>query len=96
VGTYFHASLSAWVIAVFRPSSNIVQVEQSQKFVADSYSITKEEVATTIKDMYKNHQYILDPHTAIGVAAANKYTSTSLYKHNPIVCCATATPAKFV
>jgi len=45
-----------------------------------------------IQDVYQRCEYLLDPHTAIGVAAArDKRWSTT----TPMVCLATAHPAKF-
>jgi len=46
----------------------------------------------TIKDFYHKSGYILDPHTAVGVAAAMAHRKTLA---GPIVCLATAHPAKF-
>ena len=54
-------------------------------------SVPEEEVLETISDFYKNHGYILDPHTAVGVSAAEKNKTASV----PMVCLATAHPAKF-
>jgi len=54
-------------------------------------SVTEEDVLATISDFYKNHGYVLDPHTAVGVKAAEKCKTTSV----PMVCLATAHPAKF-
>lgn len=46
----------------------------------------------TIKKVYKNEGYILDPHTAVGVAVAEKF---QMSENIPTVCLATAHPAKF-
>lgn len=54
-------------------------------------SVTEEEVSTTIADFYKEHGYILDPHTAVGVRAAQSLKKGGV----PMVCLATAHPAKF-
>ncbi len=54
-------------------------------------SISEEEVTDTISTFYKDHGYILDPHTAVGVKAAEKCKTTGV----PMVCLATAHPAKF-
>ena len=54
-------------------------------------SVPEGEVLETISDFYKNHGYILDPHTAVGVNAAEKNKTASV----PMVCLATAHPAKF-
>ncbi|MCK5516282.1 MAG: threonine synthase [Desulfobulbaceae bacterium] len=54
-------------------------------------SISEEEIAATISNFFKNHGYILDPHTAVGVKAAEKYKTAGV----PMICLATAHPAKF-
>jgi len=46
----------------------------------------------TIAEVFTNNQYLLDPHTAIGVAAARATRKNST---TPMVCLATAHPAKF-
>ena len=56
-------------------------------------SITDKEVLSTIKRYSDAHGYILDPHTAIGVLAAERTPNP----HNHLtVCLATAHPIKFV
>ena len=47
-------------------------------------------MVSTILKYYKESEYILDPHTAVGVCAAEK---TKL--NSPIICLACAHPAKF-
>jgi len=54
-------------------------------------SISEEEVADTISRFYKEHNYIVDPHTAVGIKAAEKFKTAGI----PMVCLATAHPAKF-
>ena len=58
-------------------------------FVAASVSETA--VCETIAFFYKNYAYVLDPHTAIGIKAAQQYKTGGV----PMVCLATAHPAKF-
>jgi threonine synthase len=41
---------------------------------------------------YRKHHYILDPHTAVGIKAAEIHRDQGV----PVVCLATAHPAKFV
>ena len=41
--------------------------------------------------MYREHGYLLDPHTAVGVCAAEELR----HPDRPVVCLATAHPAKF-
>jgi threonine synthase len=54
-------------------------------------AISEEEVIDTISNFFENHGYILDPHTAVGVKAAEKCKTAGV----PMVCLATAHPAKF-
>lgn len=54
-------------------------------------SISDEEIILEIKSTYQKHGYILDPHTAVGVAAARKSGITN----EPIIITATAHPGKF-
>jgi threonine synthase len=54
-------------------------------------SVSEEEVMQTIADFYTEHDYVLDPHTAVGVNAA----LSNLKKNVPMICLATAHPAKF-
>jgi threonine synthase len=56
-----------------------------------SLSVSEEETIATIGSFYKEHGYLLDPHTAIGVKAAQEMRDLS----RPVVCLATAHPAKF-
>jgi len=56
-----------------------------------SKSVSEEETLDTIKKFYAEHDYILDPHTAVGVNAAQECCSADI----PVVCLATAHPAKF-
>ena len=50
-------------------------------------AVSEEETLEQIAASYREHGYILDPHTAVGVRAASRFPGT--------VCLATAHPAKF-
>ena len=54
-------------------------------------AVSEKEVSETIAAFYKEHDYLLDPHTAVGVKAAGKFKTVGV----PMVCLATAHPAKF-
>ncbi|MGI9571588.1 MAG: threonine synthase [Desulfobulbia bacterium] len=54
-------------------------------------SISEDEVQKTIARYYQDYHYILDPHTAVGVRAAEQHRDQGV----PMVCLATAHPAKF-
>jgi len=56
-----------------------------------SKSVTEAQTLGTIRTFYQEHNYILDPHTAVGVNAAQACASADV----PVVCLATAHPAKF-
>ena len=56
-----------------------------------SRSVSEEETIATIGAFYREHQYLLDPHTAVGVKAALELRNPS----RPVICLATAHPAKF-
>ena len=40
-----------------------------------AYSITDDETKETIKKVYKNEKYLLDPHGAVGYLSLEKYLS---------------------
>ncbi|GAB3099224.1 threonine synthase [Aestuariicella hydrocarbonica] len=57
-----------------------------------SYRLDDEEMMDVIREVFDHTEYLLDPHTAIGVQAARK---TRRRQDIPMVCLATAHPAKF-
>jgi threonine synthase len=56
-----------------------------------SASIDDNETLTTINSFYNRSGYTLDPHTAVGIAVGKKLAGTKY----PLICLATAHPAKF-
>ena len=52
---------------------------------------TVEDTSRILRTYYHEYGYLLDPHTAVGVAVAEKHLS----RNEPTVCLATAHPAKF-
>ncbi|MDD7804681.1 MAG: threonine synthase [Endozoicomonas sp. (ex Botrylloides leachii)] len=68
------------------------EVWKSLKFVFGSYASTDEDICQIIKETYKQTGYLLDPHTAAGVNAANKVNQQQAYSN---IILATAHPAKF-
>lgn len=57
-----------------------------------SYGVNDDVTIDIIRNVFDNTEYLLDPHTAIGVEAARK----TRRRHDiPMVCLATAHPAKF-
>ena len=58
----------------------------------DSYRVDDEQTVKTIADVYDRCEYLLDPHSAIGVEAARKVRRRT---DIPMITLATAHPAKF-
>ena len=66
-------------------------LEQARK-VFSSFRLDDEGLLEVISETYANTGYVLDPHTAIGLAAGR---SERKNRNTPMVCLATAHPAKF-
>ena len=58
-------------------------------FAADK--ATRDQTLATIRSYHRDHDYLLDPHTAAGVAVAGRVAAGG----DPVICLATAHPAKF-
>jgi len=56
-----------------------------------SATVVQDEVKATITEFYEEFGYIIDPHTAVGIRAGQQYKTVGV----PMVCLATAHPAKF-
>ncbi|MEQ9566680.1 MAG: threonine synthase, partial [Pseudomonadales bacterium] len=56
-----------------------------------SHCLSDDEMVEVIRDEFEKNGYLLDPHTAIGLAAGRKYQAGAI----PMVCLGTAHPAKF-
>lgn len=56
-----------------------------------SKSVSEEETVSTIREFHTSYDYLMDPHTAVGVHAAKSFIDPD----RPMVCLATAHPAKF-
>ncbi len=54
-------------------------------------AVSEEETLAIIRDFKEKHGYLIDPHTAVGVKAAQEKSNGPI----PVVCLATAHPAKF-
>lgn len=65
----------------------------SLKNVLSSYSITDEETKAVIKKVYRNHQYLLDPHGAVGYLGLKQYLKQHPGYHGLFL--ETAHPVKF-
>lgn len=59
-----------------------------------AYSITDEETVTTMQNVYRAHQYLCDPHGAVGYLALERYLSGSKGRKGLFI--ETAHPVKFI
>jgi threonine synthase len=76
-------------------SGSMTLSDSAMEFIGthfDSYRLDDEKMVQVIADVFDNTEYLLDPHTAIGVEAARKVRRDA---STPVVCLATAHPAKF-
>ncbi len=67
---------------------------EEQRLVAKDFSspsVSQPEITATIRDFHQKTGYLLDPHTAVGVAAGLKLRNDD----SPLICLSTAHPAKF-
>ncbi|MDZ4184251.1 MAG: threonine synthase [Desulfuromonadales bacterium] len=94
---YLHNGDTAAVnaaMATFKESGRLSFTDAQRARIAGDFltcSVTNDETLATIRDFYQATGYCLDPHTAIGVKAAQSCAEAPI----PIICLATAHPAKF-
>ncbi len=82
------------VMADFKTTGEMRFTEGEMNKVAGDFAsdfIDDKQTIATIKAFYQETGYVLDPHTAVGVAVGKKLRDSSC----PVVCLATAHPAKF-
>ena len=85
----------AELMAGFKQTGELQLAEQplaKARELFSSYRLDDEAMVQVIADVWENTEYLLDPHTAIGVEAARK---TRRRQDIPMICLATAHPAKF-
>ena len=82
------------LMADFKSGSMVLDeaVLSKARTLFSSYRLDDEETIEVIRDVFEHTEYLIDPHTAIGVQAARK---TRRNTDVPMVCLATAHPAKF-
>ncbi len=86
------ASICGWMADLntnrsFKVTKNVFE-NMREMFLSDS--ITNEECLRTIKEVFDEHDYLIDPHTAVAYAVAE-----NLRGENPVVVASTAHWAKF-
>ncbi len=77
------------LMAEFARTGRIVLEPGDTTIVADAGN--QAQTLATIATYYRDHGYLLDPHTAVGVAVGERFLDPA----TPTVCLATAHPAKF-
>ena len=86
------ATLVDWMNAFQKQGQLILSADTLQLAQKDfqSQAISEEQTLSVIREVDQKYNYLLDPHTTVGVGAA-----LSLIGSEPMVCLATAHPAKF-
>ena len=89
------ARLRSWMADFERGGELTVEPERFARVERDFLSAAVDEDTTveTIRQVHREHGYLLDPHSAVGVAAAAAQVGKA--DATPTVCMATAHPAKF-
>ncbi len=78
----------------FSKSGRLAFSEEEIRRVSEDFlslSVDSKQTLETISDFHKKCDYILDPHTAVGVRAGKELSGGEC----PVICLATAHPAKF-
>ena len=78
----------------FRTTGKLIFPAEIVKRVSEDFltcTVNTDQTIETIRDFHAETEYILDPHTAVGVYAGKDVGS----KECPVICLATAHPAKF-
>jgi len=92
-----HGKICQWMDD-FKKQGSVQLDSQTADAIRDGYisaSITDEQTLSTIADVYQSRDgYLLDPHAAVAVAAADTLANT-FASDTKIVCLATAHAAKF-
>ena len=57
-----------------------------------SYAVDNSKTIEAIQNVYKSHNYLIDPHTAVALVSVNKL---NMNKEYPTLILSTAHPAKF-
>ncbi len=81
-------------MAVFAKSGSLQFTATEQEKIHATFlttSVNQKQTLEVISDFYRQNDYVLDPHTAVGVRAGIQHRDPSV----PMVCLATAHPAKF-
>jgi threonine synthase len=83
------ATLRRWM-AEFKAAGSLATPDACHGCLAAGRGDTAATLAT-IREYWERYHYLLDPHTAVGVAVGSRFLEPSA----PLICLATAHPAKF-
>ena len=83
------ATLKSWM-ASFKATGSLTTPAAAHGFFAAGRGDAAMTLAT-IREYWDRYRYLLDPHTAVGVAVGSQFLDASA----PMICLATAHPAKF-
>ena len=87
------ARVEAFVTSLGKDAQQVSDSEWAfAKSIFDSCRVDDDTTCATIAEVYEKYNYLLDPHSATGVKAAR---ACSAHKAAPVICLATAHPAKF-
>jgi threonine synthase len=89
VGVPASETLKAWMEGFKKSGSLTTGIKDHGCFVAGRGNTVQ--TLATIKKYWEQHGYLLDPHTAVGVSVAEQFKKPDV----PMICLATAHPAKF-
>jgi len=93
----FNSSKISKMMTVFQEEGEVQLDAETHESICkgfESLAISDEVTLSTIKETFSKSGYLLDPHGAVAVAAAN-VLRPGLGDDTPVVCLATAHPAKF-
>mmetsp|Transcript_2637 Transcript_2637/g.4909 ORF Transcript_2637/g.4909 Transcript_2637/m.4909 type:complete len:533 (-) Transcript_2637:61-1659(-) len=95
-----HAQVRAWMDVMEKTQKLNLQGEWLKKLQTDfsSARITDEEMCKTMRNVYDEYSYLVDPHTAVAIAAAEKngYHLNQIKSGLPLFAIlSTASPCKF-
>lgn len=95
--TNFDSAKISAMMKIFQDKGEVQLDPETYERVCNGFkslAISDEETLSTIKETFEKYGYLLDPHGAVAVTAAKKM-HPDLDSDVPVVCLATAHPAKF-
>ena len=90
-------TLSRWMSELSETGVYRVSAEVAQKVQSDFFGGACEDdaAARTIRDLWEQERYLVDPHTAVGVNVYRQYVEETGDSDTPTIIASTASPYKF-